>query len=199
MKSRDRAILGEMDNDMRTASLGAKGSLYPSLTCFVLAVAFCALYPRGVLAQQPGERQEIERIIAKYARSVDAADTALAAEIWSQSPDVSFIHPQGHEHGFEQIKQNIYVRAMGETFSERKLTIKDINIHVYGDSAWAEFYWDFVAKLKADGSSLNTQGRETQIYRKEQGRWRLVHVHYSGAPVSGERQGFQKPGAMPAP
>jgi hypothetical protein len=88
----------------------------------------------GFSAQQTPDRQAFERIIAKYARSVDAADTALAAEIWSQSPDVSFIHPQGYERGFGQIKQNIYIRAMGDLFSERKLNIKGISIHVHPDS-----------------------------------------------------------------
>jgi ketosteroid isomerase-like protein len=169
-----------MDNDMKAAS-PAKRGLYLALTCLVVGAS--------VSAQQPADRQEIERIIGKYTRSIDAADTTLAAEVWSQSPDVSFIHPLGHEHGFGQIKQNVYIRAMGDTFSERKLSVKDIVIHVYRDSAWAEFYWDFAAKLKTDGSSINTKGRETQVYRKEQGGWRLVHVHYSAMPVSGERQG----------
>jgi len=100
------------------------------------------------------------------------------------SPDVSFIHPLGHEHGFEQIKQNVYMRLMGDTFSERKLSVHDVSVHVYGDAAWAEFYWDFAGQFRKDGSPLATHGRETQLYRKEQDRWRLVHVHYSGMPVS---------------
>src|ERR1700682_2730897 len=129
-------------------------------------------------------------LIEKYAKSVDDADTTLAAQVWLNSPDVSFIHPLGHEHGFEQIKQNVYQRLMGDTFSERKLSVHDVSVHVYGDAAWAEFYWDFAAKFRKDGSPLATHGRETQLYRKEQGRWRLVHVHYSGMPVTGERQGF---------
>jgi len=152
------------------------------MKCVYLALAVISI--GGVSAQQTPDRQVIERIIAKYARSIDAADTALAAEIWSQSPDVSFIHPQGYERGFGQIKQNIYIRAMGNLFSERKLNIKDISVHAYPDSAWAEFSWDFAAKLKTDGSTITTKGRETQIYRKEQGAWRLVHVHYSGVPVT---------------
>jgi ketosteroid isomerase-like protein len=129
-------------------------------------------------------------MIAKYAESIDAADTTLASQIWSDSPEVSFIYPRGHEHGLEQIKQNVYRHLMGDTFSERKLNIHDISAHVYGDTAWAEFYWDFVAKFRKDGSPITTHGRETQIYRKEQGRWRLVHVHYSGMPVTEERRGF---------
>jgi len=132
----------------------------------------------------------IRSLIEKYAKSVDAADTALAAEVWLDSSDVSFIHPLGHEHGFEQIKQNVYTRLMGETFSERRLSVRDVSVHVFGDSAWAEFYWDFAAKFRKDGSPLTTHGRETQLYQKEQGHWRLVHVHYSGMPVTAERQGF---------
>jgi ketosteroid isomerase-like protein len=132
----------------------------------------------------------IGRIIAKYAESIDAADTNLASEIWWDSPEVSFIDPLGHEHGFNQIKQNVYQRLMGETFSERKLSPRDITIHVYGDAAWAEFCWDFNAKFRKDGKSITTHGRETQIYRKLPTGWRLVHVHYSPMPASQPGQGF---------
>jgi Xaa-Pro aminopeptidase len=135
-------------------------------------------------AESPADNAVIRSLIEKYAKSVDDADTTLAAQVWLNSPDVSFIHPLGHEHGFEQIKQNVYQHLMGDTFSERKLSVHDVSVHVYGDAAWAEFYWDFAAKFRKDGSPLATHGRETQLYRKEQGRWRLVHVHYSGVPVS---------------
>src|SRR5712692_3108891 len=142
------------------------------------------------LGETPTEIKTIRNLIEKYAKSVDGADTNLAAQVSLDSPDVSFIHPLGHEHGFEQIKQNVYTRLMGETFSERKLSVHDVSIHIYGNAAWAEFYWDFAAKFRRDGYPLTTHGRETQLYQKEQGRWRLVHVHYSGMPVTGERQGF---------
>ena len=32
-------------------------------------------------------------------------------------------------------------------------------------------------------------GRETPIYHKEEGAWRIVHVHYSGLPVTGAMKG----------
>jgi Xaa-Pro aminopeptidase len=133
--------------------------------------------------------REINALIARYARSVSDADTDLASQIWWNSPEVSFIHPLGHERGFEQIKQNVYEKLMGGTFSERKLSPREIAVHVYGDSAVAEFYWDFVAKLKKDGSTITTHGRETQIYERKEGAWRLVHVHYSGMPAA-PSQGF---------
>lgn len=125
-----------------------------------------------------------------YSKSVDDADTNLASKIWWDSPEVSFIHPLGHEHGFDQIKQNVYTHLMGETFSERKLTPRDVAIHVYGEAAWAEFYWDFSATFRKDGKPITTHGRETQIYRKFPSGWRLIHVHYSGMPVTQPGQGF---------
>ena len=130
------------------------------------------------------DQAAIEKQIQKYTAAADAADPKLAAEVWSNTDDVSFIHPQGHEHGWEQVK-TFYLDRMGAPFSQRKLTVHDVKIHVMGDVAWAEFYWHFTATLRSDGRILHTDGRETQIYRKPAGhRWELVHVHYSGPPVT---------------
>jgi len=122
----------------------------------------------------------IRQMITKYTAALDAADIGLASQVWQASPDVSFIHPGGHAHGWEEVKE-IY-RFFGSAFSERKLTVRDVSIHVNGDTAWAEFYWNFVAKQRNDGSTVQTDGRETQIYFKVGSRWQLVHVHYSGPP-----------------
>ncbi len=133
---------------------------------------------------------QLKHLIETYATSIDAADAKLADEIWSDAPEVLFIHPLGEAHGRAQIEAEIYRNLMGGTFSERKLTPKDVSVHVYGDAAWSEFNWDFVAKVRKDGSSLHTQGRETQVYHRENGNWRIVHVHYSGQVVSGNSRGF---------
>jgi len=36
------------------------------------------------------------------------ADTHLAVEGWETSPNVSFLHPGGHEYGWDEVKRNIY-------------------------------------------------------------------------------------------
>ena len=131
------------------------------------------------------DKNEITAQVARYAKSVDDCDLNLAAQVWWDSPEVSFIHPLGHDHGFDEIKQDIYTRIMGGLFSERHLSPHDVVIHLYGDSAVAEFYWDFHATMKKDGSPVTTHGRETQIYERKLGVWRLVHVHYSPMPAAG--------------
>jgi ketosteroid isomerase-like protein len=133
---------------------------------------------------------EIKALIAKYAAvvNVEPVDINLASQVWETSPDVSFIYPLGQEHGWEAIKTNFYQKTMGAMFTDRKLTTRDIRVHVYGNAAWAEFDWHFTAKLRSSGAPVETNGRETQIYRKiEPNRWALVHVHYSAMPANPAR------------
>jgi ketosteroid isomerase-like protein len=143
----------------------------------------------GQTPSQPDERdsQAIQNLIVRYASALNAepVDMDALSQVWLDSPDDSFIYPLGHEHGWEQIKRNLYQNIMEAYFSERKLAIRDIHLHIYGDSAWAEFYWHFTAKPRKGSSVVETDGRETQIYRNlGQGRWALVHVHYSAMPPS---------------
>ena len=154
-----------------------------------LPIVIAALMVTAGRAQSM-EEQAIRQVIATYAHSIDTADTAVAEQIWSNAPEVSFIHPLGEEHGLKEIEADVYRNLMGTTFSERKLTPKDIKVQVYGDTAWSEFQWDFVATVRKDGSAFQSQGRETQVYHKENGQWRIVHIHYSGVPVSGKLTGF---------
>lgn len=127
----------------------------------------------------------IKALVAKYIQAVEAADPALAGQVWLNSPNVSFIHPMGHEVGWDAIQTNIFQKAMGEMFSSRKLNAEDVAVHIHGDTAIAEFNWTFDATWRKDGSPYHSEGRETQVYRRTASEpWALVHVHYSGMPAT---------------
>lgn len=142
-----------------------------------LLLPTCASAQAGVSAS--ADSTAIHDLLGQYAKAVDSVDLKLLAEIWSRSPDVSFIYPLGEEHGFEAIEQHVFKNVMGGMFSARDLKMHDVAIYVNGNSAWSEFHWDFHATLRKDGSAVTTHGVETQVYSKENGQWRLVHVHYS--------------------
>ena len=121
-------------------------------------------------------------MIAKYVDAVsrEPVDLELASSVWENSPDATLIYPLAEVRGWDHIKQDFYQNVMEARFSERTLMPRDIEVHAYGDCGWAEFTWRFVAKSRKDGSRVETNGRETQIYRKTgPHRWVLVHVHYS--------------------
>ncbi len=131
----------------------------------------------------------IKSQIQKYKQAIDNADTLLASSIWAHTPEVSFIQPRGHQHGWQEINDGIY-KFFGETFSKRSLNISNPKISVYDNVAWVEFYWVFDATLKKGDFPLQTKGRETQIWRKINSQWLLVHVHYSNMPITQAGKGF---------
>jgi ketosteroid isomerase-like protein len=151
----------------------------------LLAVSVCSVSQdrqlTGTNEPKPDEN-EIEQIISMYAKAADEADPNVASHVWCDSSEDSLIKPIGRWRGFEQI-MGFYRHEMGDTYSERNLKISDISVRVYTDAAWAEFNWNFAAKLRKDGAPLSFPGMETQIYRKTHNGWCLVHVHYSTLPA----------------
>ena len=143
--------------------------------CVAIALIGSCESPRNRADDAKAAADAVRQQVEKYTAALDAADIDLAAQVWQTSAEVSFIHPAGHAHGWEEVKE-IY-KFFGSSFSERKLTVRDVSVHVNGETAWAEFYWHFVAKQSNDGSAVQTDGRETQIYNKSGNRWQLVHVH----------------------
>jgi len=134
--------------------------------------------------------QEIRDLIKQYCESINQADVEIAEKFWLTSSKATFIHPKGHEIGWEMIKQNFYLGLMQTMFNERILIPGDITINIFGETAIVEFYWKFDA-IFIDGESLHTEGRDSQIFIKdEEKKWRLTHIHYSSMPVIGEREGF---------
>jgi ketosteroid isomerase-like protein len=162
------------------------------LLCLTLAVSTAC---QTAVSSEPASKADpqaeptkLKELVGKYKESINAADAALGASLFSKSSEVSFIHPRGHERGWDAIQKGIY-GMFADNFTKRELKSSDERINVYGDTAWVEFYWVFDATLK-DNSPLQTKGRETQIWKREAGQWRIVHVHYSGMPVTAPRQGF---------
>jgi ketosteroid isomerase-like protein len=156
-----------------------------------MAVLLCALSAFSLSCGGPdqsaghakADEDAVRQQVTKYTQALDAADTGLARQVWLTTPEASFISPMGHAHGWEEVKK-VY-DFFGSSFTDRKLTARDIAVDVHGDAAYVEFYWHYSAKQKSDGKDVQTDGRESQMYRRvDGGRWALVHVHYSGMPVT---------------
>jgi hypothetical protein len=96
-------------------------------------------------------RNQIQQVLDKYLRSVNAADVTLASNFLQKG------------------------------FLERDLRPSHIRIRVNGNSAWTTFDWSFTSKL-ANGQPFTSKGRETHVYEKTSGGWRITHLHYSGLP-----------------
>lgn len=135
------------------------------------------------------DTDEIKNLIEQYAESINNADSVLGSQLFAPTGEVTFIHPRGHEKGWAQINESIY-SFFGDNFSTRRLKTFNEKITLYDNTAWVEFYWVFDATFRSNNAPIQTKGRETQIWRKLNKKWQIVHIHYSGMPVSGEQEGF---------
>lgn len=156
---------------------------------FMTTAAGSQVASDGVSTGNPTAVAQIKELLKKYEISVDNIDLNLASRIWAHSPYVIFIQPRGTDRGFSAIK-NFYVQDMEGMFSKRQLLIERPSIHVYGDTAWGEFTWTFHATTRKGGKEITTRGRESQVYHKANGTWRIICDQYSGLPVTGALKGF---------
>lgn len=140
--------------------------------------------------QYPLEMQKVKQVLESYKTSINMADTTLASTFWLTTDQSSFIHPRSHEVGWENIKSGIY-GMFGSRFTVRDLKSYNESFQLFGDMAVVTFYWIFDATYSGENpSDMQSRGRETMILRKFGGIWKIVHIHYSSMPVTGDRQGF---------
>lgn len=125
------------------------------------------------------DRADVERTFRKYLESLEAADVALAADVWLQSPDVLVVTPIGRFQGWDGVKE-IWARTQKE-FRERKVQASNISIVVAGNVAWLVYDFVFSATL-ADGKPLLLKGWESHGYQRTADGWRIAHLHYSVPP-----------------
>ncbi len=134
--------------------------------------------------------QAINQVLDNYKISINRADTVLASTIWLTTSQASFIHPRGHEKGWEAIKSGIY-GMFGARFTIRDLKSYDEIIQLHGDVAVVEFNWVFDANFRDENATpMQTRGRESMVLKKFENSWKIVHIHYSSMPATGEREGF---------
>jgi SnoaL-like domain len=101
----------------------------------ILLAAILCLMPAYAAAQTdtgPGrDIAAIHHLIEQYAKAVDTVDLKLLSQIWSHSPEVSFIYPLGEEHGFDAIEQQV--------FQNLARFIREL---VTNDSQWSKLCWE---------------------------------------------------------
>ena len=166
-----------------------KRIIFIALTAIV-AISSCDSSNKKNPNSEKNDNVAIIELLEIYKKSINEADTTLSKSIWLTEPETSFIHPRGHVKGWEGIKKGIY-EMFGSRFTTRDLKRYDETITLYGNMAIIEFYWVFDATFSGETiMPIQTKGRETQVLKKIDNEWRIVHIHYSGMPETGEREGF---------
>ncbi|MCG8545786.1 MAG: nuclear transport factor 2 family protein [Alphaproteobacteria bacterium] len=108
-----------------------------------------------------------------------AGDARSLGDIWSHSSTVTALHPIGDWHvGWDDVKSSFDKVAKASTGGQ--VTLTDQLIRVAGDTAYEVGVEH--AQFAIAGQPLTVNSRVTNIYRREQGAWKIVHHHGDKSP-----------------
>jgi ketosteroid isomerase-like protein len=100
-------------------------------------------------------------------------------EAWSHGPDVSTMHPLGErEIGWSEVEGPW--RGVASMCSAGHVSLKDQVVVAQGNLAYETGYE--VGEGTLAGRIFNFHHRVTNIYRLEDGKWKIVHHHADKVP-----------------
>jgi len=147
-------------------------------------LAACLAAPLACRAPAEADAARVEAQLREALAAFEAAQRRLDAEavIAVLAPDFTMLQDGvrvGHDATVAQIRATLpSLRALHTRFD-------DVEVHVLGpDTALTSMRFDDVV-TDADGSTVRTWGPSTMLWRRRDGRWRLVFAdsdHYPGEP-----------------
>ena len=125
------------------------------------------------MTAESGVRAASERFYSAL-DAMAKGDASSMAEIWSHEDDVTTMHPiGGREEGWDAVRGSW--EGVASACTDGTVTHTDQAIRVVGNSAY-ELCTES-ASMTFAGEPMSLEGRATNVYRKEQGEWKIVHHH----------------------
>ena len=101
-------------------------------------------------------------------------DASFMADIWSHENDVTTMHPVGgREEGWDAVSGSW--EGVAAASADGTVTRSDQIIRVIGDTAY-ELCTES-ASMTFAGEPIALEHRATNVYRRENGEWKIVHHH----------------------
>ena len=120
-------------------------------------------------------RQASDQFYAALNQMLSRGDAGPVKAVWSQGQQGSTMHPiGGRQVGREQILAAL--EQAGPAFSEGRASADDlVVVALTDDVAYTIGTERFEGKV--GGESIRGEWRATNIYRREDGGWKIVHHH----------------------
>lgn len=126
---------------------------------------------------KPTAEDEVRAASDQFYSALDAllnGDASAMADVWSHEDDVTTMaEVGGREVGWDAIRESMEDVAAAMTGDT--VTRSDQVVRVVGDAAY-ELCTESISATVA-GESVTWENRATNIYRKENGEWKMVHEH----------------------
>ena len=135
---------------------------------------------RPAMAFEDEIRQASEQFYAAINRAING-DPGSMMEVWSHGSDVTTLHPLGgRETGWEEVRASW--EQVAQAFSDGQVSIEDLVVVPLADDV-AYTVGTEHGQAKLGDETVGIDWRVTNIYRREEGEWKVVHHHTDVSPV----------------
>ncbi len=128
-------------------------------------------------------KQEVLQAAQQFYAALNAminGDAGPLAEIWSHDAHVTTMHPiGGREVGWDSVSESW--ANVAKIASDGQVAVSDRIIEIVGDVAYELGVEE--GQFKLDGEPVQISSRVTNIYRRGEGGWKIVHHHTDIAPA----------------
>lgn len=157
-------------------------------TCKILGatmiLAASSFFSPQLLAQED-DSAALVAIIDAIEKGWEHGDGQPFREHYLDFDGARYIESGGQNEGLTDLVEH-HVEPEGDALDNFELSLFDIETHIEGDFAWAVAKVEFTAFLKSEQRELHSRGYETFLFRRVDGKWKVIHTHSSSRPVKSE-------------
>ncbi len=126
------------------------------------------------MAPEDEARQVSDRFYAAVADMLNGDATPMA-DVWAHDATVSTMHPLGGRLvGWDAVRQSW--EGAAQAFEGGAVEVSDAEVSVLGDAVAYTTGTEHV-DVTVGGTSLHFEIRATNVFRRADGEWRIVHHH----------------------
>lgn len=137
-------------------------------------------YNRMQNKRRSGMQEEILNSVRKYREVVRTQDKQLYDSLFSDRRHCRLISGGNLYEGKESIYADFLIGGIRQAYSAIELVSEDVEItELGGDTAVVTFRYHTECVRRENGEPYGIRGVETQVLVREEGTWKIMHVHYS--------------------
>jgi ketosteroid isomerase-like protein len=124
-----------------------------------------------------------EGVVDAYAAALRAHDEAALRRL--TTPDIVIAESGGIEQSFDEYAGH-HMPADMEFTSAVEFSMEDRDVIMGEDAATVISRSQVHGQFR--GQAIHSRTMETMVLRRTDGQWRIVHIHWSSAPITGEHE-----------
>lgn len=126
------------------------------------------------------DKQNIEQLVNAYCMAIHTQKRADFLNLWSDVYFCTLISIGTLFQGKETICEEFLINAIQRRYERIALIADALQINMIDDrTALVYFSYHTECLLRDSHENYGIHGMETQLVKKENGQWKLVHIHYS--------------------